>query len=180
VTAHALTTLRLLLVAPFAWWLTLDGRLWAWLAAGAIGVAIATDLLDGIAARRAGTESAAGRLFDHAADFLFVTSGLFALAWRGATPWILPVLIAVAFTQYVVDSYWLHRERQLRMSRLGRWNGILYFVPLCGDVLARLGLPLLHGPVRWIAWALVVTTLLSIGDRLLAINRSRTAPGSPA
>ena len=40
------------------------------------------------------------------------------------------VLIVFAFSQYVADSYWLHRAKQLRMSFLGRWNGVLYFAPL--------------------------------------------------
>lgn len=156
----------------------------AWLAAGAIVLAIVTDLLDGPVARRSGSASAAGRAFDHTSDFLFVTAGLVGGALRGAFPLLLPMLIAVAFAQYVVDSYWLHRQRQLRMSALGRWNGILYFVPLCGDVLVRtgvlaaLGLGVLAPLVPWIAWALVASTLLSIGDRVLAF--SRTDPGSPA
>ena len=85
----------------------------------------------------------------------------------------------MAFAQYVFDSLWIEHRAELRMSALGRYNGIFYFVPLGGDILSRLGLPFLTGPVRWIAWLLVGTTLLSIGDRLLALlPRSRRAPGS--
>ncbi len=78
--------------------------------------------------------------FDHTTDFLFVTSGLFAGALRGAFPWILPVLITAAFAQYVIDSYWIHRHTKLRGSKLGRYNGMLYFVPTCMDILIRMGL----------------------------------------
>jgi phosphatidylglycerophosphate synthase len=183
-TAHALTALRLLLAAPFAWCMARGGAGFAWLAAVAIVCAIATDLADGAVARRLGTASAAGRAFDHASDFLFVTGGLLGGALRGAFPLLLPILVAVAFTQYVVDSYVLRRQRQLVMSSLGRWNGVLYFVPVCGDVLVRTGLLELAGLgvlaplVGWIAWALVLSTVASIGDRLLAL--SRTAPDSPA
>ncbi len=182
--ANALTGMRLLLVLPFAYWMSQLAPEAAWLAAGAIVLAILTDLLDGPVARRRGSASAAGRAFDHTTDFLFVSGGLLGGALRGAFPLVLPVLVALAFAQYVVDSYWLHRERQLRMSQLGRWNGILYFVPLCGDVLVRtglleqIGLAVLAPLVPWIAWALVVSTLASIGDRLLALNRA--GPGSPA
>ena len=182
--AHALTGVRLLLALPFAWWMARGDPASAWLAGGALVLAIATDLLDGPVARRTGRASAAGRAFDHTSDFVFVSAGLLAGAWRGVFPLLLAPLVAVAFAQYVTDSYLLHRERQLRMSALGRWNGIFYFVPLVGDVLVRTGLlealwlGALAPLVGWIAWGLVVTTLLSIGDRLLAL--SRKAPGSPA
>jgi phosphatidylglycerophosphate synthase len=182
--AHVLTALRLALV-PFVFvWMQHAELAAAWWAAGAISVAIATDLADGPVARRTGRASAAGRAFDHTADFLFVTAGLFGGALRDAWSVVLPALVCVAFAQYVIDSYWLHRDRQLRMSSLGRWNGILYFVPLVGDVLVRTGLldlmwlGFLAPLVGWIAWALVATTALSIGDRALAL--SRRAPDSPA
>lgn len=91
-------------------------------------------------------------------------------------PWLLPALVALAFAQYVVDSYWLHRAGQLRMSALGRWNGILYFVPLGGALLVGLGLGLLAEPTGWIAWALVLTSALSIADRALSLRRPASAP----
>ena len=50
--AHALTGLRLLLVAPFAWLMAQPTDSAAWLSGLAIVVAIATDLLDGPIARR--------------------------------------------------------------------------------------------------------------------------------
>jgi phosphatidylglycerophosphate synthase len=179
--ADALTGLRLALALPFAWALRgedLAAALWAGLI---LAVAIATDVLDGRLARRAGTVSRYGRAFDHTADVLFVTAGLVALASRGVVPWLLPVLVALAFAQYVVDSYVLHREHDLRMSALGRWNGILYFVPLVGDVLVRTVLGFASALLPLIAWALVATTLLSMTDRLLALRRSRqTARGSPS
>ena len=59
-----------------------------------------------------------------------MTAGLTGAALAGAVPLVLPVLIAVAFGQYVFDSYLVHRQKRLRMSTIGRWNGIGYFVPL--------------------------------------------------
>lgn len=146
-----------------------------------LAAAITTDLLDGLLARRRGTATAAGGVFDHTADCLFVTTGLAAGALRGAFPWVLPLLVAAAFTQYVADSYWGHRGHALRTSSLGRRNGILYFAPLVGDVLVRLGLPALGPVVTVLAWALVVSTVVSMGERLWLVTRvSRTARGSPA
>jgi phosphatidylglycerophosphate synthase len=171
--AHALTTARLLLVIPFTLVMARGDAYHAALAAFALAAAIATDFLDGVIARRRRTASTAGGVFDHTTDCLFVTSGLAAGASRGAFPWILPALVAAAFVQYVVDSYWLHRGRSLRTSRLGRWNGILYFAPLGGDVLIRLGVSGLQPVLPLLAWTLVVSTVLSMCERLWAVTALR-------
>ncbi len=151
------------------------------LAAVVFAVAIATDLLDGPVARVRGTSSAAGALLDHTTDCLFVAAGLAACATRGAVPWILPALVVAAFAQYVADSYWWHPGRILRTSRLGRWNGILYFAPLAVDILIRLGASALRPVLTLLVWALVASTLVSMGERLRAVMASsREAPGSLA
>jgi len=142
--------------------------------------ALVTDILDGPIARRRGTVTAWSGTFDHASDFLFVTSGLFAGAWRGAFPWILPALITAAFAQYVIDSYWIHRHTKLRGSKLGRYNGIFYFVPTCGDCLARLGISFLAPLITILCWLLVATTLVSMGQRLMIGRLAEQLPGSSA
>ncbi len=157
--ANAVTFLRLLLVAPFAYTILQDGG--APFSALLILFAIATDLADGPIARGLGTASDFGRMLDHGTDFLFVVSGLAALALRGTITFMLPLMIVLAFAQYVIGS-----GKVLRMNRLGRTNGILYFFPLCGDILARLGLTFLAPLIAPLAWVLVVATLVSIGDRL--------------
>jgi len=180
--AHLLTGVRLLLVVPaalaFAGWPPLGDLFPALL----VTVAIATDYYDGVVARALGTVSPGGRLFDHTTDFLFVTSSLFGAAIAGAVTWVLPPLIVFAFAQYVLDSYLLHREKQLRMSRLGRWNGVLYFAPLVILALARLPVPpgierTLVGLAAITAWALALSTVASIVDRALA---TRTSPSNGA
>jgi len=176
--AHLLTGLRLLAVAPAAWAFARPDRVAAWLLVALVAVAIATDYFDGIVARRSGTASPRGMLFDHTTDCLFVAAGLAGAALAGLVPTMLPVLIVVAFTQYVLDSYFLHRQKQLRMSLLGRWNGILYFVPLVLITLSRVaGLPgladLAGAIVRPLAVVLMVTTVASILDRATAPLRAR-------
>jgi phosphatidylglycerophosphate synthase len=165
--ANALTSVRLLLLFPFALFMAKGDARHAAFGLLALVGAIATDVLDGPTARRRGTVSAAGGTFDHTADFLFVTGGLFAGALRGAFPWILPVLITAAFAQYVIDSYWIHRQSGLRTNQLGRYNGILYFVPLCLDILIRMGLRSLQPLLTPLVWMLVFSTLLSMGQRLI-------------
>ncbi len=103
--ANALTGVRLLLVAPFAFFMARGDKQSALFALLVWCVALLTDFLDGALARRRGIASAFGETFDHTSDFLFVTSGMFAGAYRGAFPWILPVLIVAAFSQYAIGSY---------------------------------------------------------------------------
>src|ERR1700683_3773708 len=165
--ANALTAVRLLLVFPFAFFMAQGDRRYAIFALLAWVLALITDFLDGPIARRRGTVTAWSGTFDHTTDFLFVTSGLFGGALRGAFPWILPILITAAFAQYFIDSYWVHRHTKLRGSKLGRYNGILAFVPSCIEILFRLGLRFLQPALTILVWLLVVSTLVSMGQRLM-------------
>jgi phosphatidylglycerophosphate synthase len=136
--------------------------------------AVGTDLFDGQVARRYGEVSPLGGLLDHATDASFVTIGLVAIAYMGHTPMLLPPLVMTAFLQYTLDSRALAGQ-PLRASLLGRWNGVCYFV-LLGIPVVRDGLGIGWPPVSWtvaIGWLLVATTLVSMGDRLLALRRSR-------
>jgi hypothetical protein len=97
----------------------------------------------------------------------------------GLVPLVLPILITVAFGQYVIDSYVVHRQKRLRMSAIGRWNGVCYFVPLVVLASARLDLwpwpwfaASLTGAARLISYALIVSTLVSIVDRATAARKS--------
>jgi phosphatidylglycerophosphate synthase len=168
--ANALTAIRLALVAPIAWALARPGFMPAAAVALLLLVAIASDVLDGAVARKRGTASAGGMLFDHSTDCLFVTGGLIGAAVAGAVTPILPALIPLAFGQYVVDSYVWSRRRQLRASYLGRWNGILYFVPIALVVSARLPFPaafasLLRTATELLGYLLVASTIASMLDR---------------
>ncbi|HVB56091.1 MAG TPA: CDP-alcohol phosphatidyltransferase family protein [Candidatus Acidoferrales bacterium] len=165
--ANALTVLRLLLVAPFAFFMTKGDVRFAVFALVVWVVALITDFLDGPIARRRGAVTALSGTFDHTTDFLFVTSGIFAGAFRGVFPWILPVLIVAAFSQYVIDSYWIHRQTKLRGNKLGRYNGMLYFVPPCMEILIRLGVRWLQLLLTMLIWMLVLSTLISMGQRLM-------------
>ena len=171
--ANLLTTTRLFLVLPiapaFACPDMLDPRLlWVLLC-----LAVATDYADGKVARLTGTASAQGQLFDHGTDCLFVTAGLTGAAAAGLMTPILPVLIIVAFSQYVLDSYFLYRQKQLRLSTVGRWNGIFYLVPLFLIAGARLDLlasarSFLAMTAGVLSYALVISTVISVIDRATA------------
>lgn len=176
--AHLLTGVRLALALPLAAAFARPDFLDPRLAAGLLAAALATDYADGVVARRRGTASPAGQLFDHATDCFFVTAGLTGAALAGRTPPALPVLVAAAFGQYVFDSRVAHRQKRLRMSTIGRWNGIGYFVPLVLLAAARLEAApsltaVLPPAARLVAYALMVSTVVSIADRATAARRAR-------
>ncbi len=165
--ANALTALRLLLVAPFAFLMARGDARSAALALIVWMVALATDFADGPIARRQGTVTPLSGVFDHTSDFIFVVAGIFAGASRDVFPWILPVCITAAFLQYAIDSYWLHRQIKFRGSKLGRYNGMLYFVPPIVEILIRLGARVLQRLLTILVWTLVVSTLVSMVQRLI-------------
>ena len=172
--ANALTALRLAAAPACAVAVVCQAH---GLALALFALAVATDLVDGRVARHYGESSPLGGLLDHATDATFVSLGCFALAIRGEAPWLLPVLIAAAFLQYVVDSRAGAKRAAapatgwaLRASSLGRWNGIGYFV-LLGIPVVRDGLSIGWPPTVWvqsIGWALVLSTVISMIDRLRA------------
>ena len=171
--ANLLTAIRLLLVIPVATAIVDSSLLANWFLLVLIIVAIATDYFDGKVARALKTASARGMLFDHGTDFIFVTVALFALSTIGLSSILLPLLIIVAFSQYVFDSYYLSKQKQLRMSFLGRWNGIFYFVPTV--LVASSRLPVFEQTqavfnliIVYFNYALAVSTLASIVDRAIA------------
>jgi len=166
---NALSASRLLL-APLCFG-AVTQELWQ-PAAALFLLAVATDAIDGPLARRRGISTSFGGLLDHGSDAVFVTVTLTALAVLGQVPWLLPPLVAAAFTQYVLDSKALAGQ-PLRTSRLGRYNGIAYFV-LAGAPLVQAGLGLqLLPPLTFYAcgWILVASTVTSMADRALALVR---------
>ena len=169
--ANLLTAMRLVCIGPCAWAIV-NGH-WG-LAAGLFGVAIVSDYLDGPVARRFNHASPIGGLFDHATDALFVAVNLTALVSFGlVNPW-LPLLVVLAFTQYMFDSRAL-AGASLRTSLLGKNNGIAYFV-MVGIPVIRNALDWSWPPDRWIsvlAWVLVITTLASMIDRASALLKRR-------
>ena len=171
-----------LIAAPFSLAAVLGGQ-WT-LAAGIFVGAVVSDFLDGIVARRRGTVSALGGVLDHTADAVFVTLTLWGIAYSeaqvrsDAVPGILPLFIALAFLQYLLDSKALAGQA-LRTSVLGRLNGIAYFV-LTGVVVIRNALGadwLPDEAIYWACLAVLVSTLISMFDRLRTLMK--TPPLTP-
>jgi len=164
--ANALTSIRVAAVPALVIAIRAES---AWAAVAVFALAVVSDIADGIVARRFEEQSGLGRLFDHAADAAFVTAGAAALAHAGILPALLPTLIAASFLQYALDAK-VARGSGPRPSALGRWNGIAYYVVVAVPIV-RDALQIAWPPPAWVmalGWLLIGSTLVSMGDRLLA------------
>jgi len=162
-----------LILGPLAAWFILENH-WV-LAAVILMTAIATDVLDGYLARRWQQTSALGGLIDHGSDAFMVTLMLLAEASLGLVPWLLPVLVFMAFSQYTLDSKAL-AGLPLRASKLGRYNGIAYFV-LAGFPIMQHALGIYLVPevyFYYVAFILVASTLISMTERLWTLIKLRS------
>ena len=167
--ANALTLARLA-SAPVLAWAIVDERVF--LALFLYVAACVSDFADGGLARRLGQSSSLGGLLDHATDATLMVVGLAALSVRGLVPPLLPLLVAVAFLQYVIDSR-AAAGRPLRPNPIGRWNGIAYYV-LLGTPLIRDAAGVLwpwDTLVRLAGWLLIATTGLSMVQRFRMRSR---------
>jgi phosphatidylglycerophosphate synthase len=167
---NLLSCSRYLLAFPMAYLVLSE----AWLpAAIVLWIAIGTDISDGYIARIRNQTTILGGFLDHSSDAFFVAILLFALAQQSLVTIVLPFMVVAAFLQYTFDSRALQGE-PLRSSSLGRYNGISYFVlggfPLMQHALHMVIIPDIYLP--WISWGLVLSTAISMLDRLLTLLKT--------
>ncbi len=91
-------------------------------------VGAASDFADGRLARLTGSPGQFGRWLDAIADIVFVLTALSCEARAGSIPAYIPVLVALSFTQYALDSVVIIGAATPVASRLGHWGGIINFV----------------------------------------------------
>jgi phosphatidylglycerophosphate synthase len=95
---------------------------------GPIALAAAlSDFVDGRVARLMRSADQFGRWLDSVADVAFVLTALACEAQAGAIPAYIPVLIAVSFAQYAIDSIVISGSSTPVRSRLGHWGGVVNF-----------------------------------------------------
>jgi len=136
---------------------------------GTIAIAGAvSDLLDGRVARRMGIVGGVGRWLDSIADIVFVLTALTCEAWTGAIPLYIPMLIALSFSQYAIDSMLLSGAPI--KSRLGHFGGIINFALVI--VLGLAPPPALPGAiVRALCPLLAVFYIAAIAERVIGYFR---------
>lgn len=173
VTIPNLLSVSRVFLAGLMFWCVIESD-W-YFAVSVLWIAIGTDVLDGYLARKTVSSTSLGGLLDHGSDALFVTVTIAALTQHAWAPLMLVVVIPLAFLQYMLDSRALAGQ-PLRSSYLGRYNGIAYYV-LAGFPIMQLTLGLTVIPFEWfywIGWGLVITTAISMMDRLVTLLSNRS------
>jgi phosphatidylglycerophosphate synthase len=140
---------------------------------GPIALAAAmSDFVDGRLARRRGCVDKFGRWLDAVADIVFVLTALSCEARAGSIPAYIPVLIALSFIQYAIDSVVILGFATPVASRFGHWGGIINFVLVI--TLACAPPPRLPGQmVRRAAPVIAIFYLAAIIERALNYPPSR-------
>jgi phosphatidylglycerophosphate synthase len=147
-----------------------DGR---WAFAIVAIVAAGSDFIDGRIARRLGVASGSGRWIDGIADVTFVLAALFCEAAAGAIPFYIPILIAISFSQYAIDSLLIGEPASGPIkSRLGHWGGIINYAIVI--TLAIAPPPALPGViVRDLAPLIALFYISAISERAWLFYRAR-------
>jgi len=123
--ALALTTLRLLL-APTLLWITRDRTAGGWYVACCL-VALVSDIIDGMIARRGGVDTAGLRRYDSTADTVFYLAAAWTV-WRVhpevvRTYWPgVAVVVVLELTRYVVDVRKFGREASYHAWTAKAWG----------------------------------------------------------
>jgi len=132
----------------------------------------ASDFADGRLARVTGSADEFGRWLDAIADIVFVLTALSCEARAGSIPTYIPVLIALSFTQYALDSVVILGSATPVASRLGHWGGIINFALVI--TLAAAPPPRLPGRLlRRAAPLIAIIYVAAIVERALNYQPSR-------
>jgi phosphatidylglycerophosphate synthase len=156
-------------VLAIAWLFAFEDGYRSAAALGGIAIAGAiSDLLDGRVARRMGIAGGVGRWLDAIADITFVLTALACEASARAIPFYIPMLIALSFSQYAIDSMLLAGAPI--KSRLGHFGGIINFALVI--VLGFAPPPTMPGNVvRALCPLLAIFYVAAIAERIVGYVR---------
>jgi phosphatidylglycerophosphate synthase len=137
-------------------------------------LAAGSDFIDGRIARRLSVASGSGRWLDGVADVTFVLAALFCEAAAGALPFYIPILIALSFSQYAIDSILIGQPAAGPIkSRLGHWGGIINYALVI--TLAIAPPPAVPGAmVRDLAPLIALFYVVAIAERAWLFYRGKT------
>ena len=167
---NLLSLLRLLLVVPILLLLARSNPVSDRVAILVLLVAGATDLLDGLLARRRGSISASGKLFDPIADKVLIGGLVIYLALARGFPWWLVAAILARDLALVLGAVLFFRRDRVVFG--ANWSGKL--TTFC------LGLLILAYVLRWEGsyMPLTVTAVLALALSYVSYGRRAWSYGS--
>ena len=129
---NAITSSRLILAGIYAWYIFLPGRQLS-VVTLLFAAICATDLMDGVLARRFSASSRLGSVFDVSADLFFILCTYPVLIMQDVLPaWMLAAAI-LKFAEFCITSAWFSKRsgkgmRALRYDPIGKAAGITFFI----------------------------------------------------
>ena len=175
---NLITVVRILLAPVFIWMLLADNGAHdalRWAAAVLFIIAIATDGIDGMIARRHNLVTDLGKILDPIADKILTGGALVCLSILGELPWWVTIVILVREIGITVFRFVMLRDRVIPASRGGKLKTVSQSVSIS---LALLPLWLVFG--EWVHWlntaTMTITLILTVVsglDYLLSAWRLR-------
>jgi cardiolipin synthase len=183
---NALTILRILLVPVFAITFVLHGDAARLVSFVIFCVAAASDVLDGLAARKLRARSEFGRMLDPIADKILVAVALMMLVWRQVvTDWaLIPALVILAREILVsgLREFLATAAVSVPVTRLAKMKTVLQMIAIGAMILAPVLDKIVPGALGiarlllWIAAVLTVYTGFIYFRAGLAHMRGEPAP----
>lgn len=136
--ANIITVVRILMAPLFVWLLFADGGELGplrWTAGALFVVAIATDSVDGILARRQNLITDLGKLLDPIADKVLIGGALVSLSLLGELWWWVTTVILVRELGITVYRMLMLRDRVIPASRAGKAKTVAQSVAITAYLL---------------------------------------------
>jgi CDP-diacylglycerol--glycerol-3-phosphate 3-phosphatidyltransferase len=157
---NLITVVRIVLAPVFIWMLLVDNGAHdalRWAAAVLFIIAIATDGIDGMIARRHNLVTDLGKILDPIADKILTSGALVCLSILGELPWWVTIVILVREIGITVFRFVMLRDRVIPASRGGKLKTIAQSVSIS---LALLPFWLVFG--EWVHWLNTATMTIAL------------------
>jgi CDP-diacylglycerol--glycerol-3-phosphate 3-phosphatidyltransferase len=131
--ANIVTVVRIFMAPAFVWLLLADEREFGplrYLAAGLFVLAIVTDSVDGLLARRQNLVTDFGKILDPIADKVLIGGALVTLSLLGELPWWVTIVILVRELRITAFRFAVLRSRVIPASRGGKIKTIIQAVAI--------------------------------------------------
>jgi cardiolipin synthase (CMP-forming) len=171
--SNLLSLSRILFVAPISWLLAdpaPESRLWALFV---IMIAMATDLLDGLLARRMNQVTEFGKIIDPLADKIAAAVVVIMMTFRGLIPvWFVTLMIVRDIVILAGGLYIRRTKGQLLQSNmLGKWTMTIIAFYVLTVLLGSIHLQWLELLLQMASVAMLVLSTAVYGRRFIAVLR---------
>lgn len=162
---NALTTLRILLVPLFVWFLLAggafghDSQAMRWAAFVVFGLAMLTDKLDGDIARARGLITSFGKIADPIADKLLTGAAFVVLSILGELWWWVTIVILVREWGITLMRFVVIRYGVMAAGKGGKLKTVLQTIALLVMILPLV--PVVGSWWAWLGWFFMALALIS-------------------